>query len=55
MPASSKTAAAYWSYAVSMANRSPRSFICRRWCTRVRRGGGAAPGAAASAGAGPLP
>jgi hypothetical protein len=28
----------YWSYAVSMAHFSPRSFISRRWWTRYRRG-----------------
>src|SRR3979490_1644795 len=38
MPASSKIWAVYWSYAVSMAHFSPRSFISRRWWTRYRRG-----------------
>src|SRR4051794_17817939 len=36
MPASSKVRAAYCSYAVSMANFSPRSFISRRWWVRIR-------------------
>ncbi len=37
MPASSKISAAYMSYAVSMAQRSPRSFIWSRWGMRTRR------------------
>src|SRR3954447_16292462 len=37
MPISSKTAAAYWSYAVSIAQRSPRSFFACRWGMRMRR------------------
>ena len=36
MPASSKVAAVYMSYAVSIENRSPRSFISRRWWVRIR-------------------
>ena len=35
MPASSKVWAAYCSYAVSIVNLSPRSFISRRWCVRT--------------------
>src|SRR3954453_6133081 len=37
MPISSKTAAAYWSYAVSIAQRSPRSFFACRCGMRMRR------------------
>src|SRR3954469_9372699 len=37
MPTSSKTAAAYCSYAVNIAQRSPRSFIACRWWMRMRR------------------
>src|SRR4051794_19115344 len=37
MPISSKTAAAYWSYAVSIAHRSPRSFLACRCGMRMRR------------------
>ena len=36
MPASSNAAAVYMSYAVSIANFSPRSFISRRWWVRIR-------------------
>ena len=36
MPASSKISAEYWSYAVSIAQRSPRSFIACRCGIRMR-------------------
>jgi hypothetical protein len=53
MPASSKISAAYWSYAVSIAQRSPRSFMAWRWGMRMRLSvAGADPGVA---GLGPLP
>ena len=41
MPASSKVAAVYMSYAVSMVIFSPRSFISRRWWVRTRFAGAA--------------
>jgi hypothetical protein len=57
MPASSNTSAAYWSYAVSIAHFSPRSFSWRRWWTRTRRGatGWAGSPAGGCAAAGPDP
>src|SRR5674476_1668216 len=36
MPASSKISAEYWSYVVSIAQRSPRSFMACRWGIRMR-------------------
>src|SRR3954447_10591392 len=37
MPISSNTAAAYWSYAVSIVQRSPRSFFACKCGMRMRR------------------